>query len=306
MARMQSEKKKVERWKDVERANPGKSKPKKMSHKELLMKWTRDGSKFGPPKKVWTKADIDRKREAEAAARMREAAGPEMQDAGQIDDEDEDETPDMVLKASDLARARMSELAEEMQLQALQGADAGGSGAVSETAMSPEDLQIFVDCRRSQLEELEMLEAMFPEEFCPLYNATVDELRASLEAEGAEALRSHPQLELLLQMTVPDERPPGETGDRRLIASILLHIVFPSMYPTPGTSPEFRIEDVMIADALKEIGSEEAHLDLKTEIDLNEEKFIAEMQQMAEDIQPEPCVYAIVSWMQENTFLHLA
>ncbi|CAE8675531.1 unnamed protein product, partial [Polarella glacialis] len=302
MACMQSEKKHVSRWKD--QGKKGQGGPNKLSHKELLAKWTRDGSKFGPPKKVWTSADRDRNRQS--CGRFKEdEARP---DAGVI--EEEDETNDMLFKASDLAHARMAELAEEMQIQALQGPDDAGDGGEADdvdtcAGASPEELQTLVDCRRSQLEELEMLEAMFPDEFRPLYASTgVDELRASLEAKGAEALRSvaaHPPLELLLQMTVPDERSPDETGGKQLIAFILLHIVFPPMYPTPGTPPEFHFEDVMIADANDEIGLDKV---LWPEVNFDVNLLITEMQQMAADIQPDPCVHAIVSWMSENVFSH--
>lgn len=301
MACMQSEKKHVARWKD--QGTKPKGGPKKLSHKELIMKWTRDGSKFGPPKKVWTKADVDRNRNSCG----RFAEGEARPDAGVLE---EHEANDMLFKASDLARARMAELAEQMQIQALQGPDDAGDGGEADdlatcAGASPEELQTLVDCRRSQLEELEMLEAMFADEFCPLYDSTVvDELRASLEAEGAEALRpvaAHPPLELLLQMTVPDERSPDETGGKQLIASILLHIAFPSMYPTPGTPPEFRIEDVMITDAFDEIGLDKV---LWPEVNLDVETLITEMQQMAAGIQPDPCVHAIVSWMSENVFHH--
>merc|ERR1711920_868424 len=151
-----------------------------------------------------------------------------------------------LFKASDLARARMAEMAEQMQL-----------------------------------------EAMFPDEFCPLYDsAAVEELKSRLGADPEETLRSvaaHPPLELLLQMTVPDERPPDEVGGKQLVASILLRIAFPPLYPTPGTPPEFRFEDVMITDALEEIGLDKV---LWPEVNLDVDRLITEMQQMAADIQP--------------------
>mmetsp|Transcript_45168 Transcript_45168/g.84548 ORF Transcript_45168/g.84548 Transcript_45168/m.84548 type:complete len:302 (+) Transcript_45168:101-1006(+) len=299
MATMQSEKKHVTRWRDIKPQK--KSGPKKLSHKELIAKWTRDGGKFGPPKKIWTKSDIDRHRN-------KQREGEERPDAGVM--EEAEETGDMLFKASDLARARMAEMAEEMQIQALQGPDDSGDGGEADDSdacagASPEELHTLIDCRRSQLEELEMLEAMFPDEFCPLYDsAGVDKLRAALEAEEAEALRSvaaHPPLELLLQVTVPDERSPDETGGKQFVASILLRIAFPPMYPTEGTPPEFRIEDVMITDALNEIGLDKV---LWSEVNLDESKLITEMQQVAADILPDPCVAGIVSWISGNVFLH--
>lgn len=298
---MQSEKKHVARWKDV--APKKKGGPKKLSHKELIAKWTRDGSKFGPPKKTYSKADIDRNRNRCAQL----AAGEPRPDAGVI--EEEDDTNDL-FKASDIARARMAEMAEQMQIQALEGPDDAADDGEAEDGDTPasaslEDMQTLVDCKRSQLEELEMLEAMFPDEFCPLYDSTVvEELKARLDSEDAETLRSiavHPPLELLLQMTVPDERSPDQTGGKELIASVLLRVAFPSMYPSPGVGPEFCIEDVMISDALNEINLEKV---LWPEVDLDVDTLITAMQQMAADILPDPCVHAIVSWMSENVFSH--
>jgi len=302
---MQSEKKDVVRWRDIApKKKPG---PKKLSHKEFIAQWTRNGSKFGPPKKIWTKADIERNRNL---CRLAEEREKQRQDAGVIE---EDEPSDSLFKASDLAQARMAMLAEQMQLDALQGpddADDGGYGGQADNldtcaGASPEEMQSLVDCTRSQLEELEMLEAMFPDEFCPLCDSEfLDGLRAGLEAGETKVLRSvaaHPPLELLLQMTVPDERSPDETGGKQLIASILLHITLPPMYPTPGTPPEFHIEDVMIADALSEIGLDKV---LWSEVDLDVDRLITGMQQMAADIQPDPCLHATVSWMSENVFSH--
>lgn len=294
MARMQSEKKHVVRWRDL--TPKIKSGPRKLSHKELIAKWTRDGGKFGPPKKVWTKADIDRNREAQRA-------GEAPQDAGVA--EEEGESNDMLFKASDLARARMAEMAEGMQLQALQDPDEAGEISDAGAGLSPDEVQALADCRRSQLDELEMLEAMFPDEFCPLYDsAAVDELKARFEADPAEALRplaAYPPLELLLQMTVPDERPPDETGGKEFVASILLRIALPPMYPTPGTPPEFRFEDVMITNALDQIGLDKV---LWSEVDLDVNTLIAEMQKMAADIQPDLCTHAIVEWIGQNVFSH--
>jgi len=305
----------VERWKDTVSARPQGCKTKKMSHKELIRKWTRDGGKFGPPRKVWSKSDIDRNRTACRTAEQEQIQSEIdrnrlQHSAGVESSEEEEETDSMLFKASDLARARMAEMAEEMQMQVLQDQDnVGDDGEVADlnsstcAGASPEELQTLADCRRSQLEELEMLEAMFPDELCPLYDATVmDKLRASLDVEGAEAMRSvvaHPPFGMLFQMTVPDERSPAETGGKQLVASVLLHVVFPPMYLTTGTPPLFHIQDVLISDAQEEIGLDKV---LLPEVNFDSEALVAEMKQQAADMQPDPCVHAAVSWMTENVF----
>jgi len=286
----------------VAKSKPGG--PKKLSHKELLMKWTRDGGKFGPPRKVWTKADIDRARNSKNAADD-DANRVDRPDAG-VAGEDEEETGH-TYKASQIAHVRMAELAEEMQTKAMQALDdvseSQADGLESYADASPEELQTLADCYRSKLDELEMIEAMFVDEFCPLYDsAGVEELRTSLEADGAEALRSvaaHPRFEFLLQMTVPDQRTPDETNGKQLVASILLHVAFPPMYPTPDTPPELRIEDIMITDALEEMSLDKV---LWPVVHLDMEKLIAEMSQRAAECLPGPCVYEAVTWMSENTY----
>merc|ERR1740123_971181 len=215
----------------------------------------------------------------------------------------------------------MAEMAEEMQIRALQSPDdAGDGGEVDDSGTapasgyspeedkaptiqpdaSPEEVQTLIDCRRSQLEELEMLEAMFADEFCPLFDSTA--ALEALEAETPNSVAALPPLELLLQMTVPDERSPDETGGKQFIASILLHVGFPPKYPTQGTSPEFRLVDVMITDANDKIGLDKV---LWSEVNLDENKLITEMQQMAADMLPDPCVAGVVGWMSENVFSHV-
>lgn len=274
--------------------------PKKQSHAEFLAAWTRNGSKFGISKKIWSNKDIDRNRTACAGQ------PEERPDAGVVEEEEDVVT----MKASDLARSRMRALAEHMQMQASEVPDAAESGEAEETDLcataSPEELQALVDCRRSQLDELELLESMFAEEFCPLYDpAAVDELRASLEADGAEALRSvaaHPPLELLLQMTVPDQRSAGETDGKQLVASILLHVAFPPTYPSVCTPPELRFEDIMVSDALEEISSDKVVLPV---VSFDEKTLVIEMQKQAADILPGNCVYEMVSWMSDNAFSYV-
>merc|ERR1712150_277464 len=169
------------------------------------------------------------------------------------------------------------------------GAESAGAGA------SPEEAEALLECRRSQLEELEMLEAMYPDEFVALYDPAA-------AAEGAEASSTdapQPPFELLLQMTVPDERSPDATGGKQFVGSILLHVGFPPLYPTEGTPPSFRVVDAMITDAEELIRLEKV---LWSEVHLDEIKLHAEMQQVATDLLPDPCVVGVVGWLSENVF----
>merc|ERR1719161_771421 len=91
--------------------------PKKMSHKELIALWTRQGGKFAAPTKVWTKADIDRARTEKEKRLADQAAAAEMAvangGAGIIVEDDDDEV-NFRIQANELARARMEDLAQKL------------------------------------------------------------------------------------------------------------------------------------------------------------------------------------------------
>ena len=153
--------------------------------------------------KGWTKDDVNRARDRALEEQRRAAAGPVMTDAADAGEEVES-APDGE-PAHVLARARMGELALALQGLAvdegapppslpppppplpmaasasISGADssgadssgAGGSGAGSSGAecsfegegASREQLWAVAEGRRAQLDELECLQAMFPDEF---------------------------------------------------------------------------------------------------------------------------------------------
>eukprot|EP00966_Prymnesium_polylepis_P291779 6738885-Prymnesium_polylepis.1 len=75
----------------------------------------------------------------------------------------------------------MSELAHALQSLAVEDAEIAGGG-------SDEQQWAVAECRRAQLEELECLEAMFPEEFLLVSSAdAVASLREARERLGDDA-----------------------------------------------------------------------------------------------------------------------
>ena len=87
--------------------------------------------------------------------------------------------------APEAAKARMVSLAREMQreMQAAAAADGDGEGAGAGAGVrGRRALQVVAACRRAQLDELQMLEAMFAEEVT-VHNGMdeLEALRARLE-----------------------------------------------------------------------------------------------------------------------------
>ena len=280
--------------------------PKKPTHSQLVAKWQEQGGKFVEEKKEWTKADIDRARRAKEAAEEAAAAAAAAGRAPLPLAEEEEATGPAGPKSAELAKARMAELAQQMQRLST------GEGASAEThdAASVEELQTLAECRRSQLEELEMVEAMFPEEFVLVSDAAdVEATRSSIEVldeSDVIALRSvaaGAPLEFALTMTIPDQRARegeaegSEQEVKELVASILLRIRFPPHYPNAG--PSLYVEDAMITDALVELGKGKV---LSTLALLDEGALIEAMLEQAREILPNPCVYEMVNWLSDNAF----
>jgi hypothetical protein len=90
-----------------------------------------------------------------------------------------------------------------------------------------------------------------------------------------------------------------------LVASILLRIAFPPLYPTPGTPLTLTIHDVMITDALApEMGRDKV---LRSIAGLEEPAILRAMLTEAEAIQPDPCVFELTTWLSDNwaTYMHI-
>jgi len=196
-----------------------------LSHSQLMAQWEANGRdektgkllKHVETKAAWTKADIDRARAAKERAEeaQRVALKPTLVEAGSTAGEG---GRGRCVMAPEAAKARMASLAQEMQreMQRLEPAAAADSGCESAGASEAEGvggashapggvrgrraLQGVALCRRSQLDELAMLEAMFPEEV--LVHNGVDEV---------EALRA--RLERLEELGLMEGDEGGEGGE---------------------------------------------------------------------------------------------
>ena len=270
--------------------------PKKLSHKELAGKWAAQGGKFADQgQKVWSKSDIDR---ARGEAMARDARSPKQvhEDRGLAAEVEPATIFTKGQKNHEAARTRMADLAQQLQNLAIGHARAGDDDSVSAEQLSEEELEVILDCRQLQQEEIETLEAMYVDEF--RLSADLDELRAMLEeaAHGEVALRGAvargPPLEFTLQLTVPDE-------DQSLVASLLLKVRFPPLYPSAGHPPELNVEDAMVTHADAEL-KEDAVLSTLALVD--EGALVGAMLQQAAETQPDPCVFEMATWVSENAF----
>lgn len=204
----------------------------------------------------------------------------------------------------------------------------------NETASTPhqldmETLQNICECRRMQLDEMDALEAIYTDtdEFLVAHASELDQLRYILERlddnEGdtehsnmdlMQALADHSLLSCTLQLTIPDHRcsdvtPHNNTTDTptthsaALVASILLQVTLPLLYPAHGSAPIYDFKYTMVTDANEECAIDKApvtlaHLD---ELTLREQMLLHTM-----DVLSDPCIYEIAAtFLSENVFHYM-
>ena len=129
--------------------------PKKPTHSQLVAKWQEQGGKFVEEKKEWTKADIDRARRAKEAAEEAAAAAAAAGSAPPPPEEEEQSGPAGPTVA-ELARARMAELAIQMQTLSTEAAptvdaETYAAATVDELRISPRNKRL--DCPRARRPE---------------------------------------------------------------------------------------------------------------------------------------------------------
>jgi hypothetical protein len=203
---------------------------------------------------------------------------------------------EQVVKPHEQARERMRELALQQ----------GTASLAAETSLTSDidlsEMKKISECKQMQLDEIMALEATFAdkEEFLVDRSSNVEELRKKideykLDEEKEALLRSitdHPQVSLYLQQSIE--------GDDDLLASVLLHVIYPPLYPLGGSTPHFQITYFMVTNREAVCSADKP---LESLAYLEKTKLLEALNTESGHILPDPCVYEVgVSWLSENLF----
>eukprot|EP00545_Synedropsis_sp_CCMP1620_P001002 CAMPEP_0119014074 /NCGR_PEP_ID=MMETSP1176-20130426/9339_1 /TAXON_ID=265551 /ORGANISM="Synedropsis recta cf, Strain CCMP1620" /LENGTH=313 /DNA_ID=CAMNT_0006967211 /DNA_START=94 /DNA_END=1035 /DNA_ORIENTATION=+ len=206
-----------------------------------------------------------------------------------------------VVQPHDQAKERMSEVALELQAEAVKLS--AGSDITSSVDLS--EMQQIVQCREMQLDEIMALEAIFvdTDEFLVAAESNADELRGKIEDwqadEENEALLTsvvqHPPLSYSLQLSID-----GSNEDQMdLVASLLLKVTLPPMYPESAL-PQFEVAYFVVTDRTAVCSADKP---LESLVNLQEDKLLEALLEQAQQIVPDPCVYELaVMWLTDNLF----
>ena len=308
-----------------EKAKP---KPKATSHSQMVQQWEANGRdangkliKHVEKKSGWTKDEINAARDRAAEERRRQVEASTVKTIAASDAGEELEIVPDGEQAHVLARARMADLAETLESLTLQTAtDGAGTSSSSNSEEDASSLWAAFERRRSQLEELECLEAMFVDEFRLVTSVeAVAALREQCESLGDDAgsadvnvLRTvveHSPLEFSLQLTAngerskPVEAAASSADDEEakevsipMVASILLRVTFPREYPS--VPPSFHVEDAMVTTQ-EHMARDKM---LATRATVQEEALCKGMREKAEESLPDPCVFEAATWLIESAF----
>lgn len=267
--------------------------PKNVSHNQIL------AQKIISKQKNSGEPTISRK-DLRKAARDDERAAAAIQAAKE---ERERERQSQRVRPSEQAKERMAELARKLDSQK-------SSNYWNQDNM--EQMNQIAECRNMQLDEILALEAIFSDtkEFRISKGCDIEVLRDACDKyaedpddEGVlKSIAEHPDVSFSLQLTI-DDTGGCQNEDMDLVASILLSVSFPSMYPLYDEIPSFKLADVMITDKNAENSPDKP---LESLGFLDEQKLIEDLNQQARDILPDLCVYEIgVGWLTENAFSSL-
>mmetsp|Transcript_19409 Transcript_19409/g.42205 ORF Transcript_19409/g.42205 Transcript_19409/m.42205 type:complete len:318 (-) Transcript_19409:242-1195(-) len=208
----------------------------------------------------------------------------------------------------DMAREQMTLEAKRRQQQQLQH-----ESNITESDGCCLDLEQIAQCREMQLDEIAALDAIYTDtdEFLLSSHADVDGLRAKIdewqEHGGGnncdEALLSsiaqHPPLSFGLQLTIEDNNNTLNDGGLDLVATLLLQVVLPPLYPE-SSLPHITVAYFAVTDRSMQIS---ANKSLESLVHLEEEGLVQELGEQAREIVPLPCIYELATtWLTDHIF----
>lgn len=226
-----------------------------------------------------------------------------LQIAAKRDEERERERAEQVVKPYEQAQCRLQELAMELSTTASLAPAPEQSDA--HVVVEASEMKTCVECKQMQLDEIMALEAIFmdTDDFLIAETSNVEQLRGlvddyqMVEEDDEVLLQSiveHPPLSLYLSQTIGDMNNPDH------LASLLLNITYPPLYPLGGATPQIEIMYFMVTDR-NAVCSPDKPLESLAFLEESklQEAFIVQSAQ----ILPDPIVYEVaVTWLQEILF----
>jgi hypothetical protein len=265
----------------------------KMSHDQILCE------------KIIKKAGYSKEKDKIADRQAARVARKEMEYIQKVENKRKEEKErkllEQIVKPYEQARDQMKESAQQRQHEANIPTISVHDFDLQEE-LKVEELRVIVECKRTQLDELLALEAIYMDQDIFLISEAcqVGELREKMEElnEGEEtALRSiaqYPPISFSLQLIIHD--PNG--GD--LEACLLLNVEYPLVYPERDTTPIFEVIYCMVTDMTKVCS---ANKPLKSSGYFQKPQLLDAMKSEAQTILPYPCVYEVVAtWLPEHLF----
>jgi len=246
---------------------------------------------------IVTKAQQRRQERADAKASAAIAAAKEEERLNSL----------ALVAPSESAKLRMEKLVQGLHEKPIQL-----QSSCIDDNNDPEEKRKVFECKQLQLDEIMALEAIFLDsnDFQMFQACSKDELQSYVETyqedEDEIVLNSivkHPSLAFTLSMTVDDNRESKsqEDEDLELVASVVLQIILPDLYPLYNMTPNIEIHDIMVTSKTADPIRPDKTLDSLVHVDMNE--LNSQLRQACAEILPDLCVYEVTnSWLSEHLF----
>mmetsp|Transcript_3869 Transcript_3869/g.5773 ORF Transcript_3869/g.5773 Transcript_3869/m.5773 type:complete len:324 (+) Transcript_3869:346-1317(+) len=285
-------------------ATKKKSEPKKLTHVEKILAKNGASSKEQQQHKTALRKQYKQELRAAAAAKRREE---ERQKAAK--------QQLLVQKPYQQAKSRLQELATLVAQK-----DNNNNNNI-DANVGEEEWNNVAQCKEMQLDELAAVEAMYGlEEGVFMLHSGIDleELRENIEEwqsdqDNHDLLRAvveYPPISFTLQLDIEDCCPAATTTaaddgtttttSKNLRAQLLLHVVFPPLYPLVSCAPPvFDILDFYVTDPEEVCNADKA---LRSLAHCDQTKVIQDMEQQArEELLPDPCIYELTTtWLADH------
>ena len=211
-------------------------------------------------------------------------------------EEREQQLLEQIVRPSDQAREKMAELARQLQFKTeISKKDAP-------TGLGMSELTTIAECKQIQLDEMMALEAIYmgTDTFLVSTQCQLEELQEKMEQldwDDETALRAvaqHSPIYFSLQLTIDN---PDDGGH---VASLLLGVELPALYPSQEVPPTLKVEYFMLTDKNMVCSANKPLTSLGYLLQPN---FDDAIQAEARAIVPDPCIYELAdTWLTENLF----